>query len=229
MTCRKAPAISIPLLWLVLSTDCASVPPVRFFEINNVAALAPDERVVIGEIRYANGDIRDLLPEGYIASRPRFSYDLYYVGTPEATAATVHHQLGPTGGIFAFKVKRQPVYLESIAAVTRWGNGWVDWYFPVDLRLPVTSDNCVFVGEIVLSVTGERPSKWSWPENQVRATVNDTYDRDRDALSAYVQGCDLKKALTEHPSAADLDVLLARRRAEERLKKQVKASEGLLH
>jgi hypothetical protein len=93
----------------------------------------------------------------------------------------------------------------------------------------VTNDDCVFAGKIVVSVSGERPTKWHWPENQVQATVIDTFDRDRAALSTYVTGCDLKRALAERPSDAELDVLLAPIRAEHRVEQQRKATEQLIH
>jgi hypothetical protein len=229
MNRRTAPAFGLPLLSLLLSIACGCAPPNPFFEIHNVAALGPDERVVIGIIRYMNGDIRALVPEKYITSRPRFSYDLHWVATPRSETSGMPLRLSPEGGVFAVKVKRKPVYLESIVAETRAGNIFVNATFPLYLRLPVTGDNCVFVGEIVVSAKGERPSTWHWTEESVEAKVLDTYDRDGDALSMYVKGCDLKKALAEHPSKDELDVLLAPVRAEQRTEEQRKATEQLIH
>jgi hypothetical protein len=111
---RKAPAIAVSLLSLLVSIACGCGPELPFYKINDMAARAPDERVIIGEVRFANGDVRDLLPEHSNGSAPRFSYDLYYVRAPETEKWNVRGRgLGPTGGVFAVRVKRQTVYLDS--------------------------------------------------------------------------------------------------------------------
>ena len=218
MKARDTHFASTALIALILASTCACVDVPLSPELKNISSLASDERVIVGLIRYTNGDIRESLPKNYKTSYPALSYDLWHVAAETDRRST----FGPQGGVFIFKVKRQPVYLDSIWAVT--GSFWFGfdpWYFPITLKFPVTNDNCVFVGTLVVSVSGVAPSGLWWPGpkpsgNSVPTEVVDTYERDRAALSTYVEGCDLKRALAEHPSSAEVEAVLAPLRAAER-------------
>lgn len=208
---------------------CASAP-VLFPGATNVAELAPDERVVIGQLRFANGGLSKLLPEPYVASWPRFTYDYQQLQPPRDARRGLKPPFGPEGGVFAFRAKRQrPVYFEAMIVETlKLVGDHVLWTMPVALKLPPSTARCAYVGTITIEVSGVPLKKPSFaetfrgvelPPSQVHTTVVDDYEHDRAVLAGYVQGCDLQRTLAERPSDEELRPLLeiaaARRKAAE--------------
>jgi hypothetical protein len=201
--------------WAFALCGCASAP--LFRGAANVAALAPDERVIVGQIRYASGDLAKLLPEPYVGSWPRFTYDYTHREAPRYEQPQRMPPFGPEGGVFALRAKQRPVYLESVIAETRKLYGdHVLWTLPVTLKLPVSPARCAYVGTIVIDVSGPQKKSSAWetfggvelPKDQVHATVVDDFERDRAVLAGYVEGCDLQRDLAERPSDDELRALV---------------------
>jgi hypothetical protein len=231
--CHPAAVSSrLPVLALAatVAAGCASAP-ILFPVASNIATVPPDERVIIGQIRYVPADVSKVLPGFIRDSWPRFTYDFRLLQGPheeqrsrvtkaDAHGATVvvdppRFKFDERGGVFTFRAKRQPVYLDAIM-ISTWRPfiGNYGFQLPVMLKLPPTNDRCVYVGTIVVEVTGGEVSAPSWPfqwkdtGTPVYATVDDDYDRDRASLSSWVEGCELVKALAEQPSEQELRALL---------------------
>jgi hypothetical protein len=206
-----------------LSAGCDRHP---FVPVKSVAEIERDERVVIGLVRYADGDVSQWVKGTFGSSWPWFTEDFEVLQGPgPRTGAPV---LGRDGGVFAVRVNAGPAYLVSIAVSARELLTVGTWSFPVMLKLPPTSDRCTFIGTVVLTISGPPPEGLPWyaypgyeTSNGARTkvTVVDTFDRDRAALSRYVEGCDLKKALATAPPPGEIEPLLraaAQRSAEVR-------------
>lgn len=215
----------------LLAAGCTS-PPILFPVATNVATVPPDERVIIGQIRYVPADLEKLLPGLIKGSAPRFTYDFRLVQEPheeqrsrvtkvDARGATVvvdplRFKFDGRGGVFTFRAKRQPVYFAAIR-VSTWRPFIANYGFilPVMLKLPPTDDRCVYVGTIVVEISSGAPSlpwlnfQWKDTGNSVHVTVVDDYERDRAALASWVEGCDLRKGLAEPPSKQDLEAVSA--------------------
>jgi hypothetical protein len=227
---RRAPDRVVLVLLLSAAVGCAETP-IYFPGVTNISQVGPDERVVIGQILYAidgrpsaDGDLEKWLPGWYRASWPRFTYDLDYLQGPQYGKSAP--PFGSRGGIFAFKMKRGlPVYLDSVMVQTHsLIKGTALWSLPIMLKLPPTDDPCAFVGTIIVSLPGDHGQDLPWwtlighwksTGQTIKSTVVDTYERDRAALTSYVQGCDLRKALAVIPSAREVEALLAPLRARE--------------
>jgi hypothetical protein len=216
------------LLWMALVAALAvGCTPPMFPAVKSVAELAPDERVMIGQVVYADGDLDEWISGHYVDSWLWLSYNQYNLERPQGRKDGP--SFSPRGGVFAIRAKRWPVYLDSMAVKSsEFMKNPVRWSFPLHLKFPLTDDRCVFVGTIVLSKSGGPPPKIPWfsfPGMQQstgmrsRAQVVDTYDRDRASLATWVEGCDLQKALAEPWSDEDWNrfekILKAEREARE--------------
>jgi hypothetical protein len=204
---------AVAAAWTFALFGCAD-SPILFRGAASVSELAPDERVVVGQLRFTNGGLSKLLPEPYLSSWPRFTYDYKQLQAPRYEQPLKKPPFGAEGGVFAFRAKQRPVYLDSVMAETlKLVGDHVLWTLPVTLKVPPATARCAYVGTIVIDISGgpaKKPSAWETfngvelPRNQVHATVVDDFDRDRAVLASYVQGCELQRALAERPSDAEL-------------------------
>src|SRR5689334_12506768 len=89
--------VNLRLAWLALAAaltaGCDEHP---FPQVKNVSELQLDERVVIGQIQYADGDINKWVKGSFERSWPWFSYDLDMLYGPRVLSKSV---LGPRGGV----------------------------------------------------------------------------------------------------------------------------------
>jgi len=225
-----APMIRAAAIRLVLIASgiagvagCASTPPL-FPAATTIPGLAPDERVLIGQVLYTMGDIRAWLPQGYDVSSPEFSYDLWHRAAPTYDRSRPWPTFGPRGGVFVLRAKKATVYFDLIRIETSsfLRGDRASWPLRVGLKLPLTDARCAFVGTILVDIHGPAP-KLPWfyvmstrlpMNNTILSTVADTYDRDRAALETYVPGCELQKALAVTPSREEIEALLEQRRTE---------------
>jgi len=207
-----APRLAGLLLTALVIAGCGHPFPT----VKSVSELEPDERVVIGQIAYADGDINDWVKGSFEKSWPLFSYDLDTLYGPRPALGET--MLDPRGGAFAVRVQKGTAYLYSIAVETKSLMRRMLWTFPIILELPPSADRCTFAGTIVIQIAGGPPKRLPWyalpgqsrpSGSKSTAIVYDTYDRDRAALSDRVAGCDLKKALAVEPSPEEVRALRA--------------------
>jgi hypothetical protein len=173
--------------------------------VSSVAALKPNEKIVVCDFRIEGGDIGDWV-SGLLTGA--------YAGFADGLPGTAHRSgLGPNlkkdGGIFAVAVPADTtVFLSGISASSTTFVQSIWTYLPFQYELPKSGNQCEYVGTFTIRKEGDR----------IFADVVDRYERDKHAFESYVAGCDLRRSIATEPSEEAIEVWreeLARQRAKQ--------------
>jgi hypothetical protein len=200
--CRKL------FLPLVLLPACAS-----FRQVSTLSDLEPQEKVLIGEVDVANGDLADWVSGALTGASVVFDYKLPVKpnGRMVLTAADGKDVLGSTlgsaGGAFMVRVKNQMAYLLSIRA--RSTILLVDYQkiIPLLVKVEPSAHRCEYIGSFVVDLA----------EAGTGVTIEDRFDREARRYGSLVEGCVLEKAIAKPITPTDID--LAEQRAWGRYRK----------
>jgi hypothetical protein len=174
--------------------------------VSSVAALKPNEKIVVCDFRIEGGDISDWVPGLLTGAQAGFADGL--PGTAHRSGSGPN--LKKDGGIFFVAVPADTtVFLSGISASSTnfVQNMWT--HLPFEYELPKTGNQCEYVGTFMIRKEGDR----------IFADVLDLYDRDKHVFESYVAGCDLRKSIATEPSEAAIMAWreeLARQRAKQR-------------
>jgi len=184
-----------------------------FRQVTNTAALKPNEKVVVGEIRVVRGEIADLMPGMVTGIDLRADYQLPMKGNGHIVVALGDGQavrssdrgppIGNNGGVFRIALDRdRRAYLLSLQVSSmELGVSHVQ-AFPLLIRIQPSSNQCEYIGTIIL-------------QRQVDSLlleIRDDYDRDAAAYTRLVQGCTLRKSIATHVDQTELNYIERRAR-----------------
>jgi hypothetical protein len=161
--------------------------------VENVSQLKPDEKVIIGDVRFEDGTLSDFVQGIFMWGKLTFGDDL-----PGAAAETGMIDVASKGGVFAVAVPRdRPIFVTGIWAHSTIFIVNIATTLPFYFKIAPTTNACEYVGTFVVRKEGQR----------VIATVVDTYDLHKTIYAGHVGGCALASALAT--KATDEDIAAA--------------------
>jgi hypothetical protein len=157
-----------------------------------MSEVEPNEKVIVGEIRFVGGDLGDWTSGLFLNAWPLFTNGRQGDGFLSGRGGS----LPSKGGVFHVAVgKEHQVHLAGISVQSTLIFVNVNSFLPLFLKLHQTSSACDYVGTIIVSKRGQR----------IFAKVVDTFGRDKAAYVTYVKGCDLKNAVDRGPEEEEDD------------------------
>jgi hypothetical protein len=178
--------IALVALLLAVGHVAACSP---FHTVHNAKDIGPGEKVIVGDVRIAGGDLWQWVGGAWGDAHLVFDYELpgrgtQIIVTPMDGYAVRDPTFDKNGGLFSVGVRNQDVFIISIRV--KFAAGFiVVKSFPVLVRVMSSPNRCEYVGTLVVSRRGDR----------ISTDIYDDYDGFVARYPALVRGCTIAKHL----------------------------------